>query len=301
MMSEKIEGTVVLDGLIEGRVPDTDDAQVSLRQWVSFAGSLGLRFNLEIDGSALSLLADNRPLRADDLRGSPSKLIADTLGQLLKTFPAEERPHLFSTLRSIEYRRGLEVRTLYVVAPNGTIDVRQETVEAATTPPPQPMSRRQKARLAIIGLGTALAVFALSALFVDYRAVVSNLADALRPFDAEKVDVDAQVFRKYFKIEEKAAGRGGRTMVITLQRAKAFPATEADLTRTAGDTGSSVTALLAFEAVARGYVRCEFFGKEGDFLGFAFERIQGLRQQETIDLVLALPQGERPTRIVITY
>ncbi len=300
-MSEKVEGTVILDGLLEGRVPDAPDAAAALRQWASFAESLGLRFSLEIEGSALSLLADDHPFAADALGGSPSTVIADALRQLLKVFPIADRARLFSTLRSIEFRKGLEVRTLYAIAPGGELDVRQETAEADTTPAPQPLTRREKLRQAAMGILIAAAILGISAIFVDYRALFSSIADAARPLDAAKVEVDAQAFRDYFTLEGKQVARGSRALVLTLKRTAAFPLKDADYPALADKAGNALPARLALDAIARGYVRCEYFGKSGDFLGFTTERIRGLRGQESIELPLPVAGRKDLQRIVITY
>jgi len=63
-MSDKTEGTIVLDGLIEGRLPDDPSIEDKLEQWLEFVGQLGLRFNLEVTGSSFSLLPDSTPVRA---------------------------------------------------------------------------------------------------------------------------------------------------------------------------------------------------------------------------------------------
>ncbi len=298
---EKVEGTVMLDGLVEGRLPQEPGAEGKLREWVSFAGSLGLRFSLEVDGPQWSLLADNRPFRAEALRGSPSQLIGDALRELLKVFPAPERPRLFSTLRSIEFRKGEEVRTLYVVAPSGALDVRQESVSAETTPAPRPLTRREKARMAVLGIAIAAAILGLSAIFVDYRALFSSIGEAVRPFDVEKLEVNAEAFKDYFTVERKMLAPGGRNLIITLKRTKTFPLKDTDYETLAEKTTKTLHGLLPLETIARGYVRCEFFSKANEFLGFTSERIRGLAEKESIELILPIAGRSDLRRIVITY
>ncbi len=304
-MMEKVEGTIFLDGLIEGRLPAEAGAEGKLREWVSFAGTLGLHFSLETDGPQWSLLADNRPFRAEDLRGSPSQIIADALRELFKVFPAAERPRLFSTLRSVEYRKGQEVRTLYVVGHSGELEVRQESVEADTTAPPQPLTRREKVRMGVVGLAVAVAILGLSALFVDYRALFSSIADAVRSVDTEKIDVDAGAFKDYFTVERKTVAPGGRSLLVTLKRTKSFPVKESDFETLAEKTTKTLSGLLPLETIARGYVHCEYFGKRNgrpnEFLDFTTERITGLAAAETIELSLPLIGRGDLRRIVITY
>ena len=300
-MNEKIEGTLILDGLIEATLPSDADAEQKLRDWVRFAASLGLRFSLELDGSAISVLADNRPVRVDELKADPTQLVADTLGQFLSIFPPPERPHVFSTVRSIAIRKGLEVQTLYVVATDGTIDVRQEMMEAATKAPPERMSRKQKVRLGLMGVAAALAIFGISAIFVDYRGLFSDIARAVGPLDVDALEIDAAAFDPYFTVAGRATGPRDRSIVLTLRRTDAFPRTDAHFEEAAGGTKGSYRALLALEAVARGYVRCELFDRKARFLAFTFLRVRGLAEQETVEVEIPLPRDARPTRIVLTY
>ena len=105
-MSEKIEGTFVLDGLIEGSLYGMGDAREMLREWVESAAADGVRLNMQFDGDTFSLLADTRPVAVARFGGAPSGAIRELLGGLLRIFPPSERAHVFSTLRSTEYRPG---------------------------------------------------------------------------------------------------------------------------------------------------------------------------------------------------
>ena len=103
-MSDKVEGTVVLDGLLEGKLPPTPDAADRLREWIRDVRSLGVRFSLDIEGGAFSILPENRPISVSAFGEAPADAIVNALNQLLKVFPVGQRGQLFSTLRSVEYR-----------------------------------------------------------------------------------------------------------------------------------------------------------------------------------------------------
>jgi len=150
-MSEKVEGTVVLDGLIEGKLPDEPGAEEVLRQWLDFAASLKLKFNLEMDGNSFSILADDKPIPAEDLGPRPEERIADALGQLVKAVAAQQGRRVFSTLRSTEYLPGCEVQTIYGLGPDGTVQRSERTLQAETTPPPRRLTRREKGKALFTG------------------------------------------------------------------------------------------------------------------------------------------------------
>lgn len=300
-MSDKTEGTLVLDGLIEGKSRDLSGISDRLREWISAAMSLGLRFSLDIDGNSFSILADNKPIQTDDLAPEAAEKIAGALNELLKVFPAGERRQILSTLRSIEYRKDTEVQTAYAVGPDGKIHTRERVVDARTTPPPRQLTRKEKIRVVITGIVIAMLAFLASSVFVDYRALIGNVVETVTPLDAAEIKVETGGFKKYFVVEDKTISRGSKAVILKLKRTKAFPLKDSDMKQLFADAKDSVSERLTVEALARGYVRCEFFDKKDKFLGFTDKRISPLRKNETIELTLPVPRDSRTSRIVITY
>lgn len=298
-MNEAIEGTFALDGLIEGRIPERADAKDLLHEWIGFAAKAKLKFSLELEGNSFSLLADNSPIQVAKLEAAPDEAVANALTELLRIFPAAERRHVISTIRTVEYGKGTEVQTVYAVGPDGAVQSRQRTVDAKTTPAPRQLTVREKFRIAAIGLVIALLVLSISSIFVDYRAALNSIIDAVRGFDPGAVEVEAGGFQDYLAVENKEAQRGGKELILTLKRTEAFPVKEADLQRLLDGAGKSIPARMTLEALARGYVHCEYFDKKNELLGFTEQRISGLRENETIKLVLPLPAGRRLARVVI--
>jgi hypothetical protein len=300
-MSEKIEGSLVLDGLLQGRLPALPNMEGRLRDWVRTATAAKLPFSLEMDGSSFSVLADNAPLPAAALGPSPSVAIADLLQDLLKIFPPDQRGGVTSTVRSMEYQKGEEVQTLYTVAPDGTVQTRSRSVSAETKAPPRPMTTKEKLRLAGGGLLVAAVIFLISSIFVDYRQLFGRMVDAARPFNADSLTVEMNGTGDYLALDRKAVSDGGKAVVLTLKRGKDFPLQEADYAALLKKAGESLPARLAVEALAAGYVRCEYFDKDGKFLGADMARIADLRSKETVDLLLPLPSDRRLARVVLTY
>jgi hypothetical protein len=300
-VSPAIEGTIVLDGMVEGRLPEADPTGSRLGEWVDLARGVGLRFSLETDGGQFSLLAGDDPLACDALGPDPAETIRGTLEAFVKAFDPKERAKLFSTVRSMEYRPGVEVQTAYTVASGGTVELQQRTVEAETMPAAAPLSRRQKLKLAAAGTAGALVLLAVSALFVDYRAVLSNLASAATPFDPKKLEIDASRFSRYFSVEKATLGRPRTELVLELRRTESFPRSEGDIERAAGAAGDSVGARLALDAVVRGYVRVEYLDAEGEFIASAIVRIKSLRGSEKTEVSLPLPRAGRPATLAIVY
>lgn len=302
-MSENVEGTVSLDGLLEGRFAGESFTADDLMFWASRAAEHHLHFSVETDGNSFSVLGERRPVKAADIGDDPARTIADSLDALLDKMPPPTRGGAMSTLRSVEYRKGEEVQTLYVIV-GGRVDVRQRTIEARTTAPVAPPTRKEKVRMALMGLAVALLVFLASSIFVDYRAIYTNIVDAVVPVSADELVVDTGPFGESFSVVKKevvSVRGGGRAIVLTLNRGKTFPVT-ADQAQKLFDDANDLPTRLATESLARGYVRCEFFDKEGKFLTVAPARIAGLRKAETLEVALPLPaRGARVAKVVFTY
>lgn len=300
-MSEKLEGTVSLDGLVEGPLPDDPGIEDGLEGWKRAVEPLGLSFHLEIRGGTFSLLPPPRPVPAGPLGAAPHEGIRQALDRLLGLLPAGSRGRVFSTLRSAEYRKGEEVQTLYLIDAQGAVQARSRVVEAATTPAPSSLPLPARMRRAAVGLVAALAILGVTSLFVDLRGLFGEVADALRPADAGRIPVDADAFRAFFTVEGKRIGSGGGSLVLTLRRTAGHPRTDADLSQAIERAGRSLPGRLALEAIASGYVRCELFDAEGRFAGFTLERVKGLRDRETIEVAVPLPERRRIGRIAVTY
>ena len=98
-MNKNTQGTIVLDGMIEGRLPSDAKAAETVRHWVEFSKSVNLHFNFEADGGSFNILADNRPVDVSAIGPDPVEVVSSALGELLKAFAPGERSGLFSTLR----------------------------------------------------------------------------------------------------------------------------------------------------------------------------------------------------------
>ena len=300
-----MQGTVVLDGLIEGRTPEFDDAEDRLRQWIGKVRSKGLAFNLEIEGATFSVLADNRPVSIALLGSDPADAVAEALRDLLMIFTPPMRTSLVSSIRSIEYGRNVEIQTVYAVNAAGQIETRQRTVDSKTTAPPEPLTRREKIKLAVMGLVLAAAVFAVSSIWIDYPGLFDRTRDKMTPYDTNAMVVETGSFAKYFTIEKKAIE--GERFVLTIKRTKAFPTDDKALAalfveaRSNTNADSAVDAILTVEALARGYIRCEMFDKKGTCHSFIDVRIVELRTKETAKRALPLSSNYTLTRVAIRY
>jgi len=299
-MSEKLQGTIIIDGLIEGRLPPFDDAETRLRQWVSKARSRGLLLSLEIDGARFSVLSDNKPISAAALGQNAVDTVTDVLSDLMVIFPPPMRSALVSSIRSIEYGQNVEIQTGYAVDGLGRIETQQRTADAQTTAPAEPLTKRQILKLAAAGLVLAGAIFGISAIFVDYGDLFTSISERSANLDPDAVSISTGSFADYFTIEKRTVADKKR-LVLTVKRTKAYPLTDQACTDLSAEAGNSDPKTLTAQALARGYIRCEMFDKKDTFIGYAEGRIVDLRTKETVTIALPLFVEHRLARVKITY
>ena len=296
----KVEGTIIVDGLIEGKVPALPGAEEKLRGWVNFARGAGLDFSFNLDGGSFSLLADNSPRAAKKFAPEPSEIISSAVAEMLKTIPPADRGKISSTLRSIEYRPHQEVQTLYPITPQGAVDARQRIVEAHTQPPPPPLTARERMRMGLFGLAAAVAVIAVSAVFVDYPKLWREIREEASTPSADQIQIENATFAEYFTVEKKEISADGKTLRLLLRRTAKFPLADANFTAAMTQpTTQPNLRRLTLDSLSRGYIRCEYFDSAGDFQSFQFARVAPLRRSEAMELKLPLSPEARPSRIVL--
>lgn len=301
-MKDKIEGTLTLDGLIEGKVHGNGDLEARLQEWTTFMGSVGLRFNLEVSGNTFSILPDAGPFQTASVGGAPDRVIADTLGQLVGLFPPEQRRGIFSTLRSAEIRKGQEVQAVYPVGPDGSIQVQTRVVDAKTIAPESPLPIREKLKMAAIGLVGAAALLGVLSLFLDFPSMIRQVADTVRPLDPADITIQVQAYEDYLTVERVAIDPRDDVLLLGIQRSDRYPTSPAKAARLLREVGpDDLTGRLALEALVRGYVRCELFDREGRFVAVTTLRVRDLEQQASLDLVIPLPRKVRIATLVFAY
>lgn len=180
-------------------------------------------------------------------------------------------------------------------------DARPTGPEAANPLPPRSFRTRRLAPAVAAAVLAAALILALALLWAGGSSLTGLfLTQAEDSPAAADIEVDAAAFKDYFIVDGPAYSPDGRALVLTLRRAKGFPLKDPDYERIAEGT-TRPGPLLALQRIAEGYVRCEFFTKANDFLGFTLERIEGLKQRDAIELPLPIARFKGAQRIVIRY
>lgn len=293
----RVEGSFLLDGLIEGQLPGDAETPERLREWAGAMKRLGLDVQLELDGGSFSLLANESRSQASRVGPQPAAQIRDLVEQLVGCFPDPTAAALFSTLRSVEIRPGVEVQTVYVVRPDGSVEAPERVLDASTAPPPKPPTAREWVKVGLVSLVLLAALFGVTSLFVDWRGAVESMWNRVVPFDASEVEI-VSAFDPYFRVVERERAGGGKVLRLTLERTKAFPKDDDAIRRAFVQLADvSPTDQQVLSALGRGYVRVEIFDENEKFLGFHDVRIAGLRKNEKIEIDVRVPLDPRPASI----
>lgn len=304
MARRSIEGTVVFDGLIEGRIPPdaAHEVEPRLREWVTFAQRAGVRFSLEVDGNTFSLLVDPNPVPSDKLGEDPAATVREALDQLLQAFAPPHRMGVFSTLRSSEFRPGKEIQTIYAVSPPGRIELQEREVDADTEAPPEPLTNRERVKLGLTGLLAAAVVVLISSYFVDYGALLGQIRDSVTPIDTDAIVIEADAYKSLFTVTAAKTDTVDRRrcLILTLERVEGYPNTPEQL-NARWKKAQTIYEALALEALADGAIRIEQYNKDGKLVASAELAMEGFTEGRTLELALPLPRGERPTRVRFRY
>lgn len=295
MTGDKVEGSIVFDGLIQGKLADEIVGE-QLQEWTKFVAGLGPRFNLELRGGAFSLLPDTKPVSVRALGDDPTESIRQVIDQLAGLFSGYERTQLFSTLRTSEYRPSREVQSVYTIA-GGQVGVQTRTIEAETTPPPQPLSPKERLKVAGVGLAMAVLVIGVAMLFPGVRAMFGQLVETVKPFDSKELTVDLDAYAPWIEATTDEEKSKRTAVVLKLKPTAVFPHDDASYAAGERAAGANMRQRFALENLARGHARIALYDETGKYLHSGEVRVADLWTGKTLDVVVALPERIRVTKL----
>ncbi len=299
-MSKKIVGTIILDGIIEGKI-ENNKINSLLIEWIDFARSNNLKFYLETSGNSFSIPADNNPINLidfkGDFKGDFSSLIKNVIEELVKIFPDNYKSKIFSTIRSTEYKQNLEIQSLYNISNNGLIDIRTREIETNTLEQEKPLTLKSKIIVSSFGVLVFIILILISSLFVDYKSFMTNLKKEVIPLNVENIIIDNE-FRNFLTIIniEKTTGN----LLITLKRSNNFPINDKDFDKLLLDK-KSLKDKITIESIYKGYIIYEYFDDEGHFIFSDRIRISGLKDNNIIMATLFYDFNIKPSKIRLTF
>lgn len=156
------EGRCVVEGLVEGPLPDDGSLVEFLRTWERERHDEGFDFQVTIDGGRFDIHAHDVEVPAPEVGRDPVDVLADALRALIEALPGARRAEVHSTLRAAVYGRGTARRTLFAVRTPGVLEVVEDRALAETVAPEPPdLSRGPRHWAFWITLVLAVVVFAV--------------------------------------------------------------------------------------------------------------------------------------------
>ncbi len=293
----KIEGTYFMDGMLQGRVPNDPNFEKNIQEWLAAQRKNGLRFDLTIDGGSFNLLADDKPNPARNFPpNGVQEHLAAAFQKLIELSPPTERFQLMSTLRSVEYRPGAEIQTLYIITPPGKITAKQRTLDAKTTAPPPELTPAGRLKLSALGLAAAAVLLLVSSFFIDWKTWLFEPAKELAPLKLEEIILDAQAFEGLLAFEKHALDKQRRGLRLL---AKTGPDWKDAIDSQPSDP-NSWQQFLAVASVKKGGLRCDFYDRKENPIASIPILLRPLIQSKTGEAELFLPlPNKKVHRIVL--
>jgi len=293
-------GTAVLDGLIEGPLPPFENGEDRLRQWRDFARADGLLFHLSVDGPRFSLLPDSKPLplaEYDDLQDR----IRRAMEQLLQLFPEDLRTQVFSTVRSVEYRRHTQRQSLYLVTSRG---IRAEDREVAWKEQEPPVSAPKRLLPLFIATGLVLLAVVVSAFVVDYPALWRKFRARYAGIDAKRIKVDGAAVSRYVVIKKLGADKTRTHLELEIRRGAAFPS-DLDAYRAEEkrilEKGEIKDLLALHRMVVDGSLRAQYLDERGKAIVEREVSIRGLLESKAVRVRLPMKDYPDTSRLRFDY
>ena len=286
-----LEDTYLLEGLLQGPLPSRPGAADALAQ----LAARHPHFSLQTDGGQFSLLADEK---SHDSRAflplTMSATVRESLEKVLELLTPPERMQVFSTLRSREYRPGMEQQTVYLIAAPGIIQIQTRDTTADVQLRPRPATRKEKILLATGAAGILALVLALSTLFVDYRSLFGRAVTNIRGTRLDDIKLDAKAFEGFFKVEATALNAGQDTLILTLTRGPRWKdALQAPPTATDWPTA------LAAAALHRRYAMITIQNQDGQLIRSTVLPLDGLLAAETTTFGVEFGRGQVVTTVAV--
>ena len=289
-----LENTFVLEGLIQGPIPDSAETVKLLQQFVEDLAQHHLRLLLEFNGGQFSLLGDDQPHQCSDFQPSPvPACIKQALERLLVLLPLPERSQVFSTLRSREFQPGVEQQALYTISPHGEVQVHLRESPKEVLLLREVRSKVRKRRLMLFGLGLLGVV--LAGLLIDFKKVSLRFGNTFTEQKRGEISTDSKAMAN--ALSATASITKDSMLEIQLQRGPDWSSLwQSSPSATADDWKRHLAAVT----LHRGYAMVLLKDAEGNLLRAEPVDLHTLQSKEVTKVSLPLTPGEVVDHIEIS-
>lgn len=281
-----LENTFILEGLIQGPLPDTIEAAELLQEYVADLARSHLRLSLEINGGQFSLLGDATPHQCSHFQPLPVPgCVKQAIERLLVRLPLPERSEVFSTLRSKEFQPGVEQQALYTITPTGEVHVHLRETPAEVLLLRTVRSNALKRRLIIGGL--SLLVLGIGSQLIDFKQAFLRLGEPPPVQKLGEISIDTTVMAQ--SLRAIANVKKGPVLEITLVRG---PQWETIFQSTPTASPADWNQHLAATTLHRGYAMALLKDADGNLLRAQPIDLKSLRTKQETTVKLPLTSSE---------
>ena len=221
----QFENTYRLEGLIQGPLPPGPDGLTVIKKLTADFNRNGLRLSACFDDSQFKLTAENVTRDTEEIHPLEVDLMVHhALEKLLAAYPPELRMQIFSTLRSREYRPGLEVQSIYLIIYPGQVKVERREVTAEVEPRPAPLSAKNQFGYLVAAAGILALLGWASTSLVEYRDLGEQKLSTFRGTRLEDLRVDDKSLVGFVRIvETDIAKQPESSIILTLRKGTKWP------------------------------------------------------------------------------
>lgn len=259
-MKKPIEGTFVLEGIIEGKIFSVDN---TIDDWIKLASKTGLNFEVEINNNNFNLYPSPNVYYAENFSDEPEILIKHLLSELLKNLGETE--NIFSSLRSRQYLDQKERQTLFLVNEN-TLEVLIQQRDADVQTYKINKNRIKQAKflkylsyILIISISISWGYF-LKFWPLGSNRIISNTGSNSISIEMNYYDPYIEITQKSFEISNQE-----RNFILTIKKNDKFP-TDDSLDNKTLISMTNILSRLAIEDLIRGKINLETRDKNNETL-----------------------------------
>lgn len=294
MSARPVAGTFRLDGMLQGPSPGGETVEDQMRDWIAQVADHGLIFHLAFEGGNFSMVADPSVRKWTDDQCDPGEALQEALTRFLEFLSPQERNRVFSTVRCEEFRPGHAVQSVLTISPEGNIEKAEREIDLETRSSGPDLSRIRLRRVALPLALILLLGGLLSTLVVDYGELFADARDRIMPLTRDEVTVDQGRLGDVFHLEISEIDREKSTLILEVSRGPGWDLLQES---SPAETMSSWQSFLLAQALHRQRLKYDLFGSEDQFLGSGWVRLEGLDEEESIEVRMVARVSSRLARV----
>ena len=293
-------GTFRISGMLEGPlINNSSSFNTKVYNWIKLANDKGLDVDLDCGNGKFSLLFKDKLIKTDNFKSNGEDLeqaLTCLLSELINAIPINLRCDFFSTIRSVEHKADVEIKTIYPINNNGEIEYGSREVEVTTIPSPFEKSSK-KIRRTIMAFLIAIPLVVVLVIQFSGHRFFQIIEDRLER-GGSALSIDLDFFKGYLKVEAKALTE--KKIQIKLSKGEIWLEEELK-TKDFKLDGLKLNEIIAITSLKKGYIGLDFYDKNGMFIFRKAVRIMDMidNKKSELNLNLKSPKNNKVSKMLL--